>query len=129
MSDNWIEELCWNNEGLIPVVAQDSKSNRVLMMAWMNREALLQTLETKKAVYFSRSRQRLWCKGEESGHFQEVSEIRTDCDSDVILLSVTQHGGIACHTGRESCFYKRLDNKQWLDHDPIIKDPRDIYKK
>lgn len=128
-SSEWIEELKWNNEGLIPVVAQDKNDGQLLMMAWMNRDALLQTLETSKAVYFSRSRQKIWCKGEESGHYQHVEEIRTDCDQDVILLTVSQDGGIACHTGRKSCFYKKLIEEKWVDSDPVIKDPKEIYNK
>ena len=127
---DWLEQITWNNEGLVPVISQDSKTGRVLMMAWMNRESLQITADTKKAVFWSRSRQRLWRKGEESGHVQEVEDIRIDCDTDVILLKVKQHGGIACHTGRESCFYKQLqDGNKWVDVDPVIKDPSEIYNK
>lgn len=132
MSD-WMEKLAWNSEGLIPAISQDSTSGKVLMMAWMNRESLQITADTKRAVFWSRSRQRLWRKGEESGHFQQVEDIRTDCDTDVVLLMVKQNGGIACHTGRESCFYKQLQPKEqqreWVDVEPVIKSPEEIYKK
>ncbi len=122
-------ELKWDDNGLIPVVTQDATSNRVLTLAWMDRAALARTLETGKAVYWSRSRRRLWHKGEESGHVQEVLEIRVDCDADVILLKVKQAGGIACHTGRESCFFRRLEDGQWVSTDPVLKDPAEIYAK
>ena len=134
MNDNGIElagelpgELKWDENGLIPVVTQDSASNRVLTVAWMNRDALVRTLESGEAVYWSRSRRRLWHKGEESGHVQKVQEIRVDCDADVILLRVSQIGGIACHTGRESCFFRRLEDGRWTSTDPILKDPAEIY--
>ena len=128
MSDTWLDEIRFNDDGLIPVVAQDVGSGKVLMLAWMNREALRLTAEKKQAVYWSRSRQKLWHKGEESGHVQQVREIRFDCDEDVILLKVEQTGGIACHTGRESCFYRQLQGDQWVVVDDVIKDPKDIYR-
>jgi len=128
MSDSWLDEICFNADGLIPAIAQDAASGRVLMLAWMNREALKLTVEKKQAVYWSRSRQKLWHKGEESGHIQQVKEIRFDCDEDVILLKVEQKGGIACHTGRESCFYRQLQGDQWVEVDEVIKDPKDIYR-
>jgi len=125
----WLDEVPWDNDGLIAAVAQDAASGRVLTVAWMNREALEQTAEKGEAVYWSRSRRRLWHKGEESGHVQKVRELRLDCDSDAILLQVEQVGGIACHTGRESCFYRKLDNGSWVTTDPVLKDPATIYKK
>jgi len=128
MSDNWLNEINFNDEGLIPAIAQDAASGRVLMLAWMNREALQLTAEKNEAVYWSRSRQKLWHKGEESGHTQRVVEIRFDCDEDVILLKVEQKGGIACHTGRESCFYRRLQGDQWVEVEGVIKDPKEIYR-
>jgi phosphoribosyl-AMP cyclohydrolase len=123
----WLNEIKWDDQGLVPAVAQDEATGRVLTLAWMNREALEQTAAGGYAVYWSRSRQRLWKKGEKSGHFQRVNEIRTDCDRDTILLRVTQAGGIACHTGRYSCFFSRLENGKWHDVEPVIKDPRQIY--
>ena len=125
---NWLDEIRWNEHGLVPVIAQDYKTGKVLMFAWMNREALMLTDDTQQAVYFSRSRNKLWRKGEESGHTQKVHEIRIDCDEDVILLKVEQVGGIACHTGRNSCFFKKLENGNWVIDQPIIKNPEDIYK-
>jgi phosphoribosyl-AMP cyclohydrolase len=125
---SWLDEINWDENGLVPVIAQDYKTGKVLMFAWMNREALMLTDDTKQAVYFSRSRNKLWRKGEESGHTQKVHEIRVDCDEDVILLKVEQIGGIACHTGRNSCFFKKLENGNWLIDQPIIKNPEDIYK-
>ena len=125
---NWLDEVNWDSEGLVPVIAQDYKTGKVLMFAWMNREALQQTDDTKQAVYFSRSRNKLWRKGEESGHAQSVHEIRIDCDEDVILLRIEQVGDIACHTGRNSCFFKKLDNGHWKIDQPVIKNPEDIYK-
>ncbi|HQN64941.1 MAG TPA: phosphoribosyl-AMP cyclohydrolase [Methylophilus sp.] len=125
---SWLEEVHWDANGLLPVIAQDHKTGKVLMFAWMNREALQLTAETMQAVYWSRSRNKLWRKGEESGHTQKVHEIRLDCDEDVLLLSVEQIGGIACHTGRESCFFKLLDDGKWETVEPIIKNPEDIYK-
>lgn len=127
MSD-WLDEIKWNEDGLIPAIAQDANSGRVLMFAWMNRESLMLTAKKAEAVYFSRSRQKLWHKGEESGHIQIVKSIRLDCDNDVILLGIEQKGGIACHTGRESCFFKIFKNNQWVETDPVLKDPRDIYE-
>ena len=126
---NWLDEIRWDEQGVVPVIAQDYKTSKVLMFAWMNREALLLTDDTKQAVYFSRSRNKLWRKGEESGHTQKVHEIRVDCDEDVILLKVEQSGGIACHTGRNSCFFKKLENGNWVIDQPIIKNPEDIYKR
>lgn len=119
--------MTWTEDGLVPAIAQDAESGRVLMFAWMNREALAKTAELGEAVYFSRSRGRLWHKGEASGHIQKVREIRLDCDGDVILLQIEQQGGIACHTGRESCFYQRLENGTWQAADPVLKSPDEIY--
>lgn len=124
---NWLDEVKFDNNGLIPAIAQHHQTGRILMVAWMNREALTLTAKKKQAVYYSRSRQKLWHKGEESGHFQTVHEIRLDCDADVIILRIEQHGGIACHTGRESCFYRKLTPSGWEIVDAQIKDPRDIY--
>ena len=126
---SWLDEVPWNDQGLIAVVAQDFSSKRVLTVAWMNRDALLQTVDKGEAVYWSRSRKRLWRKGEESGHVQKVRELRIDCDADAILLNVEQVGGIACHTGRESCFFRKLENGKWVTIDPVLKDPSLIYKK
>jgi phosphoribosyl-AMP cyclohydrolase len=126
---SFLDEVPWNGEGLIAVVAQEISSGRVLTVAWMNREALKETAERGEAVYWSRSRRKLWRKGEESGHVQKVREVRIDCDSDAILLKVEQVGGIACHTGRESCFFRKLENGRWVTLDPVIKDPSLIYKK
>ena len=125
---NWLDEIKFDADGLIPAIAQDEDTDRVLMMAWMNRESLNQTQETGKAIYWSRSRGRFWRKGEESGHEQIVSEIRIDCDSDVLILKVRQVGNIACHTGRTSCFHKILKDGQWQVVEPVIKDPGDIYQ-
>ena len=124
---NWLERVCWTQDGLVPALAQDVSSGRLMMMAWMNREALEATVDEGRAVYWSRSRQSLWRKGERSGHEQKVREIRLDCDNDAILLLVEQVGGIACHTGRASCFYQRLDRGQWIQVDPVIKSPDEIY--
>lgn len=129
MSENWLGKINWSVDGLVPAIAQDAASGRVLMVAWMNREALKRTVELNEAVYWSRSRKKLWHKGEESGHIQRVKEIRVDCDQDVILLQIEQQGGIACHTGRESCFYSRLENGQWIETDAVLKNPDEIYKK
>ncbi len=129
---NWLNDVRWDDNGLVPVIAQEKDSGDVLMFAWMNREALTRTAELGEAVYFSRSRKRLWHKGEESGHTQKVHEIRLDCDNDVILLRVTQLGhtpGIACHTGRHSCFYSVLKDGVWTAQDPVLKDPNTIYSK
>jgi phosphoribosyl-AMP cyclohydrolase len=125
----FLDEVPWNGEGLIAAVAQDAKSNRVLTVAWMNREALKQTVEKRQAVYWSRSRRRLWRKGEQSGHVQQVLEVRLDCDADAVLLKVEQVGGIACHTGRESCFFRKLEGGKWVALDPVLKDPAAIYRK
>ncbi|MCE2985983.1 MAG: phosphoribosyl-AMP cyclohydrolase [Burkholderiales bacterium] len=129
---HWLDQVRWDSQGLVPVIAQEAGSNDVLMFAFMNREALAKTLELGQAVYWSRSRKRLWHKGEESGHFQTVKEIRLDCDEDVILLKVEQHGGIACHTGRHSCFFQRLTTEQgqsqWKTVEPVLHDPERIYK-
>ncbi|MEX2199093.1 MAG: phosphoribosyl-AMP cyclohydrolase [Burkholderiales bacterium] len=124
---NWLDEVPWNRDGLITAVAQDAVTGRVLMVAWMTREALAATAETGEAVYWSRSRKRLWRKGEASGHVQKVQEIRLDCDADTVLLQVEQKGGIACHTGRERCFFRKLDNGRWVGTDPVLKDPTLIY--
>lgn len=128
----WVEQLAWNADGLLPVVAQEAGSGRLLTQAWMNREALLQTTREGRAIYWSRSRQKLWRKGEESGHVQKVQEIRLDCDNDSLLLIVEQVGGIACHTGRHSCYYQRLegnsDDRSWQAVDPVLKDPKEMYK-
>jgi phosphoribosyl-AMP cyclohydrolase len=125
----WLDELAWDKDGLIPAIAQDAETNDVLMFAWMNRDALARTVETGEAVYFSRSRGRLWHKGEESGHTQKIREIRIDCDNDVVLLKIEQVGGIACHTGRRSCFFQKyLADGRWEAVDPVLKDPKDIYK-
>ena len=126
---NWLEEIPWNSDGLITAIAQDDASGRILMVAWMNREALRETVETGRAVYWSRSRKKLWRKGEESGHVQKVREVRLDCDADAVLLRVEQAGGIACHTGRESCFFRKLENGRWVAVDPVLKEPSLIYKK
>ena len=125
----WLDALHWGDDGLLPAIAQDAASGRVVMVAWMNRDALQETVHTGNAVYWSRSRQRLWRKGEESGHVQKVRSIRTDCDGDVLLLAVEQVGGIACHTGRESCFFLELQGDRWVAVDPVLKDPKDIYAK
>lgn len=128
MTENWLDEVKWTADGLVPAIAQDAETGSLLMMAWMNREALQQTAESGHAVYWSRSRSKLWHKGEESGHQQVVKELRLDCDNDVILIKVEQKGGIACHTGRESCFYQRYQNGQWQSVEPVLKDPKEIYK-
>ncbi|HQS38080.1 MAG: phosphoribosyl-AMP cyclohydrolase [Methylotenera sp. 24-45-7] len=125
---SWLDEVHWDANGLVPVISQEHDTGDVVMFAWMNREALKISAETMQAVYWSRSRNRLWHKGEESGHVQKIREIRVDCDEDVILLKIEQVGGIACHTGRHSCFFKKLDNHNWLVDQPVIKDPTEIYK-
>jgi phosphoribosyl-AMP cyclohydrolase len=127
---DWLDVLQWDDDGLIPVVAQEAASGKVLMFAWMNREALAHTVATGEAVYWSRSRERFWRKGEQSGHVQKVLGLRADCDGDALLLSIEQVGGIACHTGRQSCFFRRLsfEGGKWEDADPVLKDPKDIYK-
>ena len=130
MSDEaWLDEIKWNEAGLVPAIAQDVADGRILMVAWMDREALSLTAQQGTAVYWSRSRKKLWHKGEESGHQQMVSEIRLDCDNDVVVLQVEQRGGIACHTGRRSCFYQRLEDGRWVTVEPVLKDPESIYGK
>ena len=129
MTEEWLNEVPWDAQGLVPVVTQEFSTGRVLTLAWMNREALAQTAKSGEAVYWSRSRKKLWRKGEESGHTQKVRELRLDCDSDSVLLRVDQVGGIACHTGRESCFFRKLENERWVATDPVLKDPAAIYKK
>ena len=127
--DNWLNKVNWSDDGLVPAIAQDATSNEVLMVAWMNREALKRTVESGEAVYWSRSRKKLWHKGEESGHVQKVHEIRLDCDEDVILLKIEQIGGISCHTGRHDCFFQKLENHEWKVTEPVLKDPSEIYKR
>ena len=129
MTENWLEKIKWTADGLVPVIAQEASSGKVLMMAWMNREALTLTVQEGRAIYWSRSRSKLWRKGEESGHVQVLKDIRLDCDNDVILLEVEQLGGIACHTGRHNCFYQQLQAGEWVAVEPVIKDPDPIYKK
>ena len=129
MSDNWLNKVNWAQDGLVPALAQEAASGRVLTLAWMNREALQKTVQTGQAHYWSRSRQKIWRKGEESGHVQKVKSIRLDCDSDAVLLEVEQAGGIACHTGRHSCFFQKLAAGEWVEADPVLKDPREIYRK
>lgn len=124
----WLDEVLWDEQGLVPAIAQDAATGEVLMFAWMNRESLALTAESGYAVYWSRSRGRLWRKGEESGHTQKVLELRVDCDKDVVLLKIEQIGGIACHTGRRSCFFNRLETSGWQDVEPVLKDPKEIYK-
>jgi phosphoribosyl-AMP cyclohydrolase len=126
-SDAWLDAVRWNAQGLVAAVAQDVRDGRVLMVAWMNREALRETARDGVAVYWSRSRERLWRKGEQSGHVQRVHALRLDCDGDTVLLEVEQVGGIACHTGRQSCFFRRLEDGDWQVTDPVLKDPEDIY--
>jgi len=126
---DWFDQLRWDEQGLVAAIAQDATSGRVLTVAWMNRDALQATVEQGHAIYWSRSRKRLWHKGEESGHVQKVLEVRLDCDADAILLKVEQAGGIACHTGRESCFFRKLENGRWVSTDPVLKDPKLIYGK
>jgi len=128
-TESWLDAVNWDERGLVPVVTQDAASGRVLTLAWMNRAALAETIRTGQAVYWSRSRGRLWHKGEESGHVQKVVELRIDCDADAILLRVEQVGGIACHTGHERCFYLKLENGRWVETDPVLKDPAEIYAK
>lgn len=129
---DWVEQLAWNADGLVPVVTQEAGSGRLLTQAWMNREALLQTVQQGRAIYWSRSRQKLWRKGEQSGHVQKLQEIRLDCDNDSLLLVVEQVGGIACHTGRHSCYFQRLEGdngqRRWQAADPVLKDPAEMYK-
>ncbi len=127
MSDAWLDELVFDADGLIPAVAQETGTGKLLMLAWMNREALAETVRSGRAVYWSRSRKRLWRKGEESGHMQLVKQVRLDCDADVIVLEVEQVGGIACHTGHARCFFRKLENGKWMETDPVLKDPGRIY--
>ena len=127
MSDSWLDELVFDGDGLIPAVAQETGTGKLLMLAWMNREALRETVRSGRAVYWSRSRQRLWHKGEESGHVQLIKQVRLDCDADVIVLEVEQIGGIACHTGHARCFYRKLDEGVWVESEPVVKDPGEIY--
>ena len=129
MTENWLEQVRWTEDGLVPALAQEAGAGRLMMMAWMNREALAATAAEGRAVYWSRSRQALWRKGEQSGHEQKIIEIRLDCDNDSVLLLIEQTGGIACHTGRASCFYQRLDRNHWISVDPVIKSPDEIYDK
>lgn len=126
---NWLDTVKWDAHGLVPAIAQDAASQEILMVAWMNRDALEETARTWRGVYWSRSRNKLWRKGEESGHIQQVREIRLDCDNDVVLLQVEQIGGIACHTGRRSCFYQKLENGAWVTMSPVLKNPDEIYHK
>jgi phosphoribosyl-AMP cyclohydrolase len=128
MSDDWLDKVKWAQDGLVPAVAQEAGSGKVLTVAWMNREALGKTVASGEAHYWSRSRRKLWRKGEESGHVQKVKSVRLDCDEDVILLEVEQVGGIACHTGRHSCFFQRLEGTRWVASDPVLKDPKEIYQ-
>jgi phosphoribosyl-AMP cyclohydrolase len=128
MKDEWLNKINWAQDGLVPAVAQEAGSGRVLTVAWMNREALGRTVASGEAHYWSRSRRKLWRKGEESGHVQKVKSVRLDCDEDVILLEVEQTGGIACHTGRHSCFFQKLEGGRWVAVDPVLKDPKQIYK-
>ena len=128
MSDAWLDEVAWDEHGLVPAIAQEAGTGKLLMLAWMNREALAETVRSGRAVYWSRSRDKLWRKGEESGHVQHVREIRLDCDGDVVVLEVQQVGGIACHTGRRRCFFRRLDNGAWVITEPVIRDPQEIYE-
>lgn len=128
MADAWLNQVSWTQDGLVPVVVQETGSGKVLMFAWMNREALQRTVKSGEAVYWSRSRKKLWRKGEESGHVQKVKDIRLDCDQDVLLLTVEQVGGIACHTGRHNCFFHKLRDGKWVVTDPVIKDPKEVCK-
>ena len=125
---SWLDEINWDENGLVPVIAQDNQTGKILTLAWMNRDALSMTVNEGKAVYWSRTRHKIWIKGETSGYVQWIEEIRTDCDKDTLLLLVKQEGGIACHTGRQSCFFSRLDKSGWEDVDPVLKDPKIIYK-
>ncbi len=129
MPDTWLSKINWSEDGLIPVIAQEADSGKILMVAWMNRDALKLTVEKREAVYWSRSRKKLWHKGEESGHIQKLKDIYLDCDEDVLLLIVEQIGGIACHTGRHNCFFQKLENNEWVIAAPVIKDPLEIYNK
>jgi phosphoribosyl-AMP cyclohydrolase len=126
---DWLDTVKWDAQGLVPAIAQDAATGEILMVAWMNRAALEETARTLRGVYWSRSRNKLWRKGEESGHVQIVSEIRLDCDNDVVLLKIEQLGGIACHTGRRSCFFRKLENGRWVTTSPVLKSPEEIYRK
>jgi phosphoribosyl-AMP cyclohydrolase len=128
VNDRWLDQIKWTDEGLLPAIAQDHETGKVLMFAWMNRESLSLTVKEQRAIYWSRSRKKLWRKGEESGHVQQLRAIRIDCDNDVLLLSVEQVGGIACHTGHQRCFYKQLLDGEWQDMEPVVKDPSEIYQ-
>jgi len=127
MTEDWLDTIKWDDKGLVPAIAQDKDSGKILMMAWMNRESLAMTKNTGHAVYWSRSRGKLWHKGESSGHEQTVHSMRVDCDADVVLLRVEQKGGIACHTGRHNCFYRELREGEWVEIEPVLKDPKAIY--
>lgn len=127
VNGEFLDQIKWNEAGLVPAIAQEHDTGKVLMVAWMNREALALTISENRAIYWSRSRQRLWRKGEESGHIQRLIEIRTDCDQDVVLMQVEQIGGIACHTGRHNCFYLKLEQNKWVEMEPVIKDSEEIY--
>ena len=129
MADSWLNKVNWTHDGLVPVVVQEAGGGKVLMFAWMNREALKSTVSSGEAVYWSRSRKKIWRKGEESGHVQKVKELRLDCDQDVLLLTVEQIGGIACHTGRHNCFFQKLQSGKWVVTDPVIKESKEIYQK
>ena len=127
-AQSWLDQIKWDDSGLVPAIAQDHESGKVLMLAWMNRESLALTVQEQRAIYWSRSRSKLWRKGEESGHVQKLKDIRLDCDNDVILLQVQQIGGIACHTGHERCFYRQLKDQHWQDVEPVKKSPNEIYR-
>ncbi len=128
IESTWLDDIKWDTDGLVPAIAQDAQNGKVLMMAWMSRESLQLTVDEGRAIYWSRSRQKLWRKGEESGHVQKLKDLRLDCDADVILLSVEQVGSISCHTGRERCFYRQYQSGQWVETEAVIKDPASIYK-
>ena len=129
MSKNWLDQIKWNNDGLVPVIAQDWETGKVLMQAWANREAMSLSVVEKRAIYWSRSRHKLWRKGEESGHIQVLHDILLDCDYDSVIFKVEQLGGIACHTGRESCYFLKLENEHWQENEPVLKSAEEIYKK
>jgi len=129
MAEDWLDKVKWDENGLVPAIAQETSTDKVLTLAWMNRESLAKTVTTGEAHYWSRSRMRLWKKGEESGHVQKVREIRLDCDEDVVLIRVDQSGGIACHTGRHSCFFQKLENDRWVTVEQVIRDPKEIYRR
>lgn len=129
MANTWLDDIKWDKDGLVPAIAQETGTGKILMMAWMNKESLALTAKEGRAIYWSRSRNKLWRKGEESGHVQILKDMHLDCDNDVVLLEVEQLGGIACHTGRHNCFYKQLKNKEWVEVEKVIKDPNEIYSK